>query len=88
MSAPDCCSNDIIDTPSPGQRILERIRMFAQKVAEARRHRRTREVIRALDDKQLTDIGVARADVDPGFQSDFTRDLGHSYSRQTMFQPR
>ncbi len=88
MSAQDCYSTDVVDAQSPVQSILDRILAFAQQVAQARRHRRTREVIRALDDKQLKDIGVARADVDPGFHSDFTRDLGHSYMRQTMIQPR
>ena len=88
MSAQECYSNDVIDIPSPGQRILERIRLFLQGVTEARSRRRTMGVIRALDDKQLKDIGVSRADVDPGFHSDFSRDLGHSYLRQTMIQPR
>lgn len=88
MSAQDCYSNDLVGTLSSGQRILERIRRFAQQVAIARQRRRSRKIIQALDDRHLRDIGVSRSDIDPDFRSDFSRDLGHSYMRQTMIRPR
>ncbi len=81
MSAQECYSNDVIDVQTPGQSLLERIRLFAEEVTEARRKRRTLKILQALDDRQLKDIGVRRADIDQDAGSEFTRDLGDSYMR-------
>lgn len=88
MTTYDCCADDVIDTNRPGQTIRQWIHAFVQQIRDERQKRRTGGILSALNDHQLMDIGVTRASVDENYGSEFSRDLGHNYHRQTMIQMR